>query len=192
MSDRVAELAKASLRELIFRFLSLFGQGFSDRRFPVRRLLRHVFLQRLLRINSHVPWLVHWTSVIKAVDKIERGTNNPGLSMGCYLDGRNGIIIGKNVWIGPKVNLISMNHQFEDYEKYVNDNPIVIGDNCWLATGATILPGVRLGNHVVVAAGSVVTRSFPENDLLVGGVPAKVIKRLGPYKGPQGRNSGGW
>lgn len=84
MSDGVTELVSSSLRELIYRFLSLFGQGFSDRRFPVRLLLRHVFLQKLFRINSHVPRLVHWTSVIKAVDKIKRGTNNPGLSMGYF------------------------------------------------------------------------------------------------------------
>jgi acetyltransferase-like isoleucine patch superfamily enzyme len=103
--------------------------------------------------------------------------------MGCYLDGRNGIIIGKDVWIGPKVNLISMNHQVDDYRVYATADPIVIGDHCWLATGATILPGVRLGNHVVVAAGAVVTKSFPEDDILLAGVPAKVVRKLGPYKG---------
>jgi len=169
--------------ELIYWLLLVcFDPAFSNKKFPTRVLLRHVFVQKVLRINSRVPWLVHWTSVIKAVNKIERGTNNPGLSMGCYLDGRNGIIIGKNVWIGPRVNLISMNHQADDYTSYISKAPIVIGDNCWLATNATILSGVRLGNHVIVAAGTVVTKSFPEDDILLAGVPAKVIKKLGPYK----------
>ncbi|MBN1429121.1 MAG: hypothetical protein JXB07_12165 [Anaerolineae bacterium] len=67
-----------------------------------------------------------------------------------------------------------MNHRLKDYDKYIPDNPIVIGDDCWLATGATILSGVQLGNHVVVGAGSVITRSFSENDLLVVGAPTRV------------------
>jgi len=186
---RIARKAKVRLVDLAYWGLSLFGPGFSNRRLCVRLLVRHVFIQKVLRINSHVPWPVHRTSVVKAVEKIERGTNNPGLSMACYLDGRNGIIIGKDVWIGPKVNLISMNHQIDDYENYVHEDPIIIGDHCWLATGATILVGVRLGNHVVVAAGTVVTRSFPEDDILLAGVPARVVRKLGPYKGSKERES---
>jgi acetyltransferase-like isoleucine patch superfamily enzyme len=103
--------------------------------------------------------------------------------MGCFIDGRNGIDIGQNVWIGPKVNLISRNHNVCDYHQYVEDGPIVIGDDCWLGTGSTILPGVRLGNHVVVAAGAVVTKSFSEDDIILAGVPARIVRRLEPYRG---------
>jgi acetyltransferase-like isoleucine patch superfamily enzyme len=101
--------------------------------------------------------------------------------MGCYLDGRNGIQIGENVWIGPKVSIISMNHDINDYSQYNEENPIIIGDNCWIATNAIILSGVELGEHVVVAAGSVVTKSFKMGNVLVGGIPARIIKRLNEY-----------
>ncbi|WP_368253629.1 DapH/DapD/GlmU-related protein, partial [Clostridium paraputrificum] len=55
--------------------------------------------------------------------------------------------------------------------------PITIGDNCWIGGSATIVPGVTLGNNVVVAAGAVVTKSFGDN-VVIGGNPAKIIKEL--------------
>jgi acetyltransferase-like isoleucine patch superfamily enzyme len=185
MGKNVVSTPRKFIRDFVYWLLSKLFPDLCDRRVTVRRLLRHVVAQKVLRINSHVPWLVHWTSVVIAVDKIEHGTRNPGLSMGCYLDGRNGIVIGNGVRIGPKVNLISMNHQIDDYECYVQGAPIIIGDHCWLATGATILAGVQLGKHVVVAAGAVVTKSFLEDDILLAGVPAKVIRKLEPYSGIQ-------
>ena len=173
---------KKAILEIIYLLLSLFGTAFADRKFPVRILLRQVFAQKILGFNRHVSWPVHWTSQVRAVHNIERGTRFPGLALGCYLDGRNGIKIGRNTWIGPKVSIISMNHNILDYYKFVEDDPIVIGDNCWIATGATILPGVKLGNHVVVAAGAVVTKSFMEDDILLAGVPARIVKGLDPYE----------
>jgi len=166
---------------LIYNFLSIFGDGFADDFFTIRILLKHLVLQKIFRINAHVPWPVHWTTTVKHPEKIQRGTRFPGYSVGCYLDGRNGIILGQNVRIGPKVNLISMNHELNEYDQFVKTEPIVIGDNCWLGTGVTILPGVRLGNHVVCAAGAVVNKSFLEDNILLAGVPAKVVKRLPKY-----------
>lgn len=171
------------IRNLQYQILSLFGPGFSNKRFPPSLLARHVLIQKMLRINAHVPWPVHWTSQIKSPGKIERGTRCPGLAMCCYLDGRNGIVIGRNTWLGPRVSLISMNHDETDYYGFEESTPIVIGDNCWLATGATVLQGVRLGNHTIVAAGAVVTRSFPEGDVLLAGVPASIVRALEPYRG---------
>lgn len=166
-----------------YGFLSLFGPAFSDRHYPPHILLRQVWQQKVLRINGHVPWPVHSTTTVKAPGKIQRGDRCPGLSPYIYLDGRNGITIGNNTWLGPRVSLISMNHDMTDFYSYVEEGPIVIGNNCWLGTGAIVLPGVHLGDHVVVAAGAVVTKSFPESDILIGGVPARVIKQIEPYRG---------
>ena len=60
---------------------------------------------------------------------------------------------------------------------------MVIGDECWIASNAVILPGVHLGKHTIVAAGAVVSKSFPEGWCVIGGIPAKVIKRLDPPEG---------
>jgi acetyltransferase-like isoleucine patch superfamily enzyme len=145
--------------------------------------LKYFFFQRILRINGHVPWPVHWSSRVMSPDKIIQENIYPGFSMNSHIDGRNGIILGKNVRMGPRVSIISMNHKLDDYVCYEEEGPIVIGDNCWLGTNVIILPGIKLGNHVVVGAGAVVTKSFEEDDILIAGVPAKIIKKLGPYRG---------
>jgi acetyltransferase-like isoleucine patch superfamily enzyme len=167
--------------EILYCLLVPFGKAFANRNFPSTLLAKHVVIQKLFRINGHVPWPVHWTSQVKSPEKIDRGTRCPGLQPGCYIDGRNGIIIGRNVWIGPKVNLISMHHNMAEYERYEKGDPIVIGNDCWLATGVTVLAGVKLGNRVICAAGAVVTRSFPQDNIMLAGVPARIVKELPPY-----------
>ena len=149
----------------------------------LRTVVRAWWNQRILRINSQVPWPVHPTTTVKRPDLIQRGTRAPGLSVGCYLDARNGIEIGQNVWIGPYVRLISMNHNVNDYADYVEAPPISISDDCWLGAGATLLPGVMLGPHTVVGAGAVVTRSFPEGNCVIAGNPARIVRSLPPYAG---------
>jgi serine acetyltransferase len=69
-----------------------------------------------------------------------------------------------------------------NYEIHDEEKPIVIGNNCWIGANAVILPGVEIGDHTIVAAGAVVTKSFPEGDCIVGGVPARVIKWIGGYQ----------
>lgn len=149
--------------------------------YPFKKLMKFFFAQKVLRINSHVPWPVHWTSEVKGYDKINRGTETPGSTLGCYIDGRNGIEFGENVWIGPRVSIISMNHDLIDYCKYKTEGPIRIGKDSLLTTNCIILPGVELGPHTVVAAGAVVTKSFLEGNQIIAGNPAVVVKQLGNY-----------
>lgn len=146
-------------------------------------VFKHWFIQKIFRINSHVPWPVHPTSNIVRPDLIKRGTRTPGLAICCHIDGRNGIEFGRNVWIGPRVSIISMNHDVSDFNKYISCKSVVIEDNCWLASNCVILPGVHLGTHTIVAAGAVVTKSFPFGNQILGGVPAKIIKKIGQYEG---------
>ena len=168
------------LRALLAKFG---GEGFRGESLSLSVLLKCFFVQKVLGINRSIPWPVHWTSRIGMPSKIHRGSRYPGLSMGCHIDGRNGICFGRNVWIGPRVSIISMNHDVHDYRKYIEGAPIEIGDNCWLAANVVILPEVVLGPHTVVAAGSVVTCSFPEGNQVLAGVPARVVKALDQYRG---------
>lgn len=160
------------------------GEGFGARNLSIWILLRAFLVQKVLRINGSATWPVHWTSTVKAASKVRRGTRFPGLSAGCHIDGRNGIHIAENVWIGPRVSLISMNHDTSNFFVYCSAPPITIGRNSWIGANSTILPGVSLGEHTVVAAGSVVTKSFPGSNQLLGGVPARVLKSLPEYAGP--------
>ncbi|MDB5242125.1 MAG: acetyltransferase [Spirosoma sp.] len=89
-----------------------------------------------------------------------------------------GITIDDEVQIGPKVNLITENHPLDPCDrKTLLIKPIVIKRNAWIGAGATILPGVTVGENAVVAAGAVVSRDVPANTV-VAGVPAKAVKTL--------------
>jgi acetyltransferase-like isoleucine patch superfamily enzyme len=103
-----------------------------------------------------------------------------GISARAYFAGQGGISIGKDVIMGPNVQIFSENHNFSDLELTIKEQgvtkiPVIIGDNCWIGAGATILAGVTIGNGCVIAASSVVSKSVPANSI-VAGVPAKVIK----------------
>ncbi len=151
--------------------------------YSVKRLALVFFMQKIVGINRKVPWPVHFTSQIKSYEKITKKTaKNPGSALSCYIDADNGIIIEENVWIGPGVSIISKNHQSGSYTDYSQHPPVIIGKNSLLLTNCIILPGVELGEHTIVAAGAVVTKSFPGKNQLLGGNPAKVIKELDSYK----------
>ena len=88
--------------------------------------------------------------------------------------------IGNDVWIGPNTDIYTVNHPLTAQgrqERLGIGKPITIGNDVWIGGHVTICPGVTIGNGVVVAAGSVVTKDIPDN-VLVGGVPAKVIKKI--------------
>ena len=88
--------------------------------------------------------------------------------------------IGDNTMFGPNVQIYTATHPLEykarnsgvEYAK-----PIIIGNNVWVGGNATICPGVTIGNNVVIGAGSVVTKSFPD-DVFIAGNPARVIKTI--------------
>lgn len=142
----------------------------------IRLRLVNAFFQKVLGINSNISFMVHYTSIVSG--DITFGKNVAPYfanSAGCYIQGRNGITIGDNTMFAPGVKIISANHNLEDFTKHDDGPPIKIGNGCWLGANAVILPGVELGDNVIVGAGSVVTKSFTSN-LIVGGVPAKIIK----------------
>jgi acetyltransferase-like isoleucine patch superfamily enzyme len=157
------------------------GEGFAHPDFSPLLLARCFVNQKILRVNGKVPWAVHPTSVVTHPERIVRGTRLPGMSPGCYIQGNNRIILGRNVWIGPGVGLISANHDPQRLWSHQESEPLRIGDNCWIGMHAVILPGVRLADHVVVGAGAVVTRSFGPNCLIAGN-PARVIRELPPHE----------
>lgn len=88
------------------------------------------------------------------------------------------ITLEDHVLIGPKVNLITENHPLDPEDRRaLVAKPIVIKRNAWIGAGATILPGVTVGENAVVAAGAVVSKDVAANTV-VGGVPAKFIKNI--------------
>ena len=98
-----------------------------------------------------------------------------------FLD-MGGITLEDHVLIGPRVNLVTENHPLSAAERRgIVCAPILIKQNAWIGAGATVLPGVTIGENAVVAAGAVVAKDVPDN-VVVGGVPAKIIKTLNDEK----------
>lgn len=96
----------------------------------------------------------------------------------CTFFGRGGIEIGNDVFIGPKVNLITINHDVNpDNRSATSGRRITIADKVWIGINSTILPGVTIGYGAIVGAGSVVTKDVPPMTIVAGN-PAKIIKRI--------------
>lgn len=90
------------------------------------------------------------------------------------------ITIGEHCYFGPNIGLYTPVHPLDPVQRNADVElgaPITIGDNAWLGGRVTILPGVTLGDNVVVGAGSVVTKSFGDN-VVIAGNPARVIKTV--------------
>ena len=91
------------------------------------------------------------------------------------------IEIGKNCLIAANCQIIDSNgHAISIHQRKKDQgksNPVIIGENVWLGTGCIILPGVKIGNNSIIAAGSVVNCDVPENSIF-GGNPAKFIRHI--------------
>lgn len=103
---------------------------------------------------------------------------NVFFNTGCSFQDRGGIMVGDGTMIGMNVTIATLNHGLPlETRNTTFSSPVVIGNNVWIGSNATILPGVTIGDNSVVAAGAVVTKEVPENTV-VAGVPAKVIKDI--------------
>lgn len=100
------------------------------------------------------------------------------INSGCHFQDQGGIVIGDGTLIGHNVVLATINHDLSPANNRKNHYaPIIIGSHVWIGSNATILPGVRIGDWAVVAAGAVVTKDIPALTV-AGGVPARVLKKV--------------
>lgn len=123
---------------------------------------KNVNVERLAEINS----------------RVEIGDGS-GIGIRARITGK--VKIGCDVLMGPDVYIFTINHNYMDRTKKINqqgfteEKPVVIGDDVWIGAKATICPGVHIGTGAVIATGAVVTHDVPEY-AVVGGVPARIIK----------------
>ena len=101
----------------------------------------------------------------------------------CHIAGtKNNIKIGKNVLIADRVFISTTDYRYEDVTKpiisqgFISKGDVIIGDECWIGVGSSILSGVKIGKHSIIGANSVVTHDIPSYSVAVGN-PAQVIKR---------------
>ncbi|WP_132283166.1 DapH/DapD/GlmU-related protein [Natranaerovirga hydrolytica] len=107
---------------------------------------------------------------------------NVFINAGCKFQDQGGITIGDGSLIGHNAVLATLNHDMAPEKRSdLHPAPIVIGKNVWIGANVTILPGVTIGDGAIVAAGAVVTKDVATN-AIVGGVPAKLIKKINNLK----------
>lgn len=109
------------------------------------------------------------------------------IGRGSHIVAHRSIVIGDDVYTGPSVYITDQNHRYTDLDvpigrQWPYNTPVRIGSGSWLGAGAIVLPGAVIGEHVVVAAGSVVRGAVPDR-CVVAGVPAKIVRRHVPGAG---------
>jgi acetyltransferase-like isoleucine patch superfamily enzyme len=115
------------------------------------------------------------------LDNVQIG-DNVSIHPMCYIDALGGLTIGSNVSIAHGTTIITFEHDFSQPSKCTKDTPVIrepvtIGNDVWISAGVRILAGVTIGDHVVIGAGSVVTKDIPSNSLAVG-IPARPIRSI--------------
>ncbi len=124
--------------------------------------------------------IIECTGVIKELGNGIIIGDNVGISQNCLIQVRGAVEIGSNTIFGPGVSIFSESHKFDIKDQFIVDQGttrkgVKIGSGVWVGSGAIILDGVNVGDHSIIAAGSVVNRDVPEY-AIVGGIPAKRLK----------------
>ena len=132
-------------------------------------LIKELFPKIGENVNVQPPLQVNLGNQVKI-------GNNVAIMYNVLMMSAGGITIEDGAMIAANCSLISNNHDPKE-RQIITCKPVVIGKNVWVGANSIILPGVTIGENAIVAAGSVVTKDVPANTL-VGGVPAKFIKKL--------------
>lgn len=123
-------------------------------------------------------------NIIEVPIKTNCGGKNLHIGSGVYINfglslvDNGNIYIGDNTFIGPNVNILTLNHAVNPNERALGGieiKDVIIGKNVWIGAGVIIFPGVTIGDNSVIGAGSIVTKDIPSNVLAYGN-PCKVIK----------------
>jgi len=141
------------------------------------KLLRGVIYSKLWGFGGKMQ--IEEGVVIRGCKLLKLG-RRVNFARGVWINARGGVVMGNDVMIGPGARVISNGHEMASTERPMIDQglysrPIKIGDDVWIGANAIVLPGVEIGSHSVVAAGSIVTKDVPSY-VVVAGAPARVVK----------------
>ena len=112
--------------------------------------------------------------------------DNLYMNYGCVILDCNTVHLGDNLLCGPYVQIYTAYHPTNPAQRLTGRElaaPIKIGNNVWIGGGAIICPGVTIGDHTTIGAGSVVTKSIPAN-VIAAGNPCRVIRQVSPTQPP--------
>lgn len=157
----------------------LMGKFYEEKRMGYFWALKGIPRLFALR-RQKVKWPVGKNTMVLGGDKIffDNSSINVFQQFGCYFQAFEKIEIGKDVWIGQNTGIITANHKLTDPNQHEDGKPVILRDKVWIGMNSVVLPGVTLGPHTIVGAGSVVTKSFPDGWCVIAGNPAKIIKKI--------------
>jgi acetyltransferase-like isoleucine patch superfamily enzyme len=106
------------------------------------------------------------------------------IGSGSFIGGQGGVTIGDDVILGPGVRIFSENHRFDQLDTPIRSQGeeregVIIGNDCWIGAGVTILAGVSVGDGCVIAAGAIVTKDIAPW-MVAAGIPARAIRSRRP------------
>ena len=161
-------------KKSIYYAITLFGNVVINK-IPSRHLRKWFYQAMGAKIGKH-------TVICRRADVLYpkglKFADNIAVGWFVDLDARGGIMVDHDTNISSHTQFITGSHDIDDPEFTASFLPIEIGHHCWIGTGAIVLQGVKIGNGAVVAAGALVTKDIPENEVW-GGVPAKFIRKRG-------------
>lgn len=175
--DRLRDVAPARARRTVatsrevwadLRLRLLVGVG----HLPSHALRNAVY--RSTGLVLHPTSSIHWRAEFYAPENIVIGPNCV-IGDTAFLDGRQGIRIGRNVNIGSHVSIYTRQHDVDDPDFAEVGAPVLVADRSWVASHAIVLPGVTVGEGAVVAAGAVVARDVPPYTVVAGN-PARPVR----------------
>ncbi|NFU00604.1 sugar O-acetyltransferase [Clostridium botulinum] len=154
-------------KEVIFEFNSLHPSDVEKRTELISKLFGYVgenfYIEPPFRCDY--AYNIHWGE-------------NSYVNYNCTILDCAKVTIGKNVLIGPNVNIFTAGHPLSPSQRISGleyAHSIEIGDGAWIGGGTTINPGVKIGRNAVIGSGSVVTKDIPDNAVAVGN-PCRVIR----------------
>lgn len=132
------------------------------------------------QVHAEKTARIHATASTRYAQNVYVGKNSHINHLCCVWAGENSkIVLGNNLLMGPGVALFSVNHGIIKGQPMTfqerREASIVIGDDVWLGTHSVITAGTTISNDVIVAAGAIVTHSITEEEVIVGGIPARII-----------------
>lgn len=158
----------------------LTGRFFTSSRGGYVWAIKSIWTNSILRIGRPYPWPTAATCTISDPSNLifHPDDLNNFQSPGTYFQNFSATIsIGRGTYIAPNVGIITANHQIDQLDSHDPGNPVFIGEGCWIGMNSIILPGVKLGPRTTVGAGSVVTRSFEDGNVVLVGAPARPVSR---------------
>lgn len=158
------------LRQLMFRCVDKFVQWHEEyRRERLGKSLRFCGARVTISPDARI-----WgTDTVTVEDDV-------GINAFTHIFGAGGVHIGARTMISTGCSIAAITHSEQIATRSIGiELPVVIEEDCWLGTGAIILPGVRVGRGSIIGAGAVVTKDIPPLSLAVG-VPARVVRQITP------------